>query len=153
MRHKMKFDSDLKKNLFTLVFIAGEMKWISVFGVVVVQCLIKKSKTRARYRSEHVGGNYLSLYWRRFTLNQHGSCSNKGFKFWNIRQITCIHWLVWIFLYSDWIQGNTHKKKTRIWTLFTQWDLTTNVADFKLLSKQLQRHEKIMYVSDHFVPL
>ena len=130
MRHKMKFDSDLKKNLFTLVFIAGEMKWISVLGVVVVQCLIKKSKTRARYRSEHVGGNYL-----------------------NIRQITCIHWLVWIFLYSDWIQGNTHKKKTRIWTLFTQWDLTTNVADFKLLSKQLQRHEKIMYVSDHFVPL
>ena len=36
---------------------------------------------------------------------------------------------------------------------FTLWDLTTNVADFKLLSKQLPRHEKIMYVSDHFVPL
>ena len=26
-----------------------------------------------------------------------------------------------IFLYSDWIQGNTDQKNFHIWTLFTQW--------------------------------
>ena len=29
--------------------------------------------------------------------------------------------LVPIFLYLDWIQGNTDQKKLRIWTFFTQW--------------------------------
>ena len=29
--------------------------------------------------------------------------------------------LVYIFLYSDWIQENTDEKKLRIWALFTQW--------------------------------
>ena len=31
--------------------------------------------------------------------------------------------LVRIFLYSDWIQENTDRKKLRIWTLFTQWHI------------------------------
>ena len=30
-------------------------------------------------------------------------------------------------------------------------DLTTCVADFKLLSKQLQKHEKIVSIYDYFV--
>ena len=32
-------------------------------------------------------------------------------------------------------------------------DLTTNISDLKLLSKLLQRHEKITSIHDHSVPL
>ena len=51
-----------------------------------------------------------------------------------------IFFLVYIFLYLDWIlrftskspysvriQENTHQKKLRIWTLFTQWELSANL--------------------------
>ena len=33
--------------------------------------------------------------------------------------------LVRMFLYSEWIKGNTDQKKLRIWTNFTQWMILT----------------------------
>ena len=58
MRPKM-----ARKLLFTLLFIAGKMKYNFVLGVVGAKQPIKKCKqTRARGRDRHVGGNNASIY-------------------------------------------------------------------------------------------
>ena len=47
----------MKKFLFSLLFIAGEMKCNFALGVFGVKRPIEKCKqTRARYRDKHVGG-------------------------------------------------------------------------------------------------
>ena len=74
LKPKMKFRFAMKEILFTLLFIAGEMKCNIVLGVVGVQRPIKKCKqTRARYRDKDVGGKNASIYLRNFMLNQHSN--------------------------------------------------------------------------------
>ena len=50
------------------------------------------------------------------------TCSNVLVKWLSLREKrpNTEFFLVRIFLYSDWIQENTDKKKLRIWTIFTQ---------------------------------
>ena len=54
----MKFRSALKKNLFTLLFIAGEMIWKFVSGVIAMKRLVYICKqTWARFKNMHVESN------------------------------------------------------------------------------------------------
>ena len=58
MRPEMKFRFVMKKFLFTLLFIVGEMKFNFVSGVVDVKQAIKNYKhTGSRYRDKHVGAS------------------------------------------------------------------------------------------------
>ena len=41
--------------------------------------------------------------------------------------------LVFIFLYSGWIQENMDQKKLRIWTFFTQWTIFLMLVETKLI--------------------
>ena len=66
----MKFRFAMKNILFTLLFIAGEIKYNFVSGVFGVNQPIKKSKqTRARYIDKHVRGNNAGIYYGTFMLN------------------------------------------------------------------------------------
>ena len=63
MRPKMKFRLAMIKILFTLLFVAGEMKCNFVSEVVGVNRPIRKCKqTKVRYRDKHVGGNSTGIY-------------------------------------------------------------------------------------------
>ena len=63
MKPEMKCLSTMKRIMFTLLFIAGEMQCNFVSGVTEVNQPIKKCKqTRARYRDEYVGGNNAGIY-------------------------------------------------------------------------------------------
>ena len=73
----MKFLFAIKKNLFTLLFIADEKKYDFVSGVVGVnQSIIKCKQTRLRYRGKHVGGNNTDIYYEIFALNN--AAANKN---------------------------------------------------------------------------
>ena len=59
----MRFRFVMKKFLFTLLSIAGEMKCTFVPEMVGVKRSIKKCKqTRAKYRDKHVEGNSEDIY-------------------------------------------------------------------------------------------